>query len=83
MGAPTKSRTLVFAAFNCGEIPLHTDGSVRLKRQRSVQQIANGPDPIRDTERNARRPVAPPSRAELGYFLEISSCCERGQFSNR
>ena len=70
MGAPTKSRTLVFAALNYGEIPLHRDGSVWLKRQRSVQQIANGPDPIRDTQRNARRPVAPPRRAELDYVLE-------------
>jgi hypothetical protein len=37
------------------EVPLHPNRSVRLQRQRGVQQVADSPDPIRNTERNARR----------------------------
>lgn len=37
------------------EIPLHADRPVRLDRQRGVQQIPDGPDPIRQPKRDRWR----------------------------
>jgi hypothetical protein len=53
---PLKARYSLFApALDYRETPLYPDWPVRLNRQRGVEQIGNGPDPIRDAQSHTRR----------------------------
>ena len=49
------SARLGFATLNYSEIPFGPDRPVRLKRQRDVDQIANGPDPVSNAQRHGWR----------------------------